>query len=109
MENIKTITLKDYLTMKTKAEKEVENIPDSHCRIKEREYNRKLIAACRSAKDRKNGKGKYIVVMESYNQGNARYPEMIKKVMLYSINDNAKETPKTFNGFRKSNILALVK
>lgn len=109
MENIKTITLKDYLTMKTKAKKEVENIPDSHCRIKEREYNRKLIAACRSAKDCKDGKGKYVVVMESYNQGSARYPEMIRKVMLYSINDNAKETSKTFDGFRKSNILAIVK
>lgn len=61
MENIKTITLKDYLTMETKAEKEVKDIPNRYCRIKEREYNRKLIAACRTAKDRKVGKGKYIL------------------------------------------------
>ena len=47
--------------------------------------------------------------MENYNQGSARYPHNIKKVSMYSVGKYAKETEKTFAGFRKSNILALVK
>lgn len=47
--------------------------------------------------------------MENYNQGSARYPHNIKKVSIYSVGKYAKETEKTFAGFRKSNILALVK
>lgn len=109
MENIKTITYKDFLTMGIAAKQSVENIPDSHCRIKEEAYNRKLINLCENAKTRTDGKIKYIVVVESYNQGNARYPHNIKKVSMYSVGKYAKETEKTFAGYRKSNILALVK
>lgn len=109
MENIKTITYKDFLTMEIAAKQSVENIPDSHCRIKEEAYNRKLINLCENAKTRTDGKIKYIVVVESYNQGNARYPHSIKKVSMYSVGKFAKETEKTFGGYRKSNILALVK
>ena len=109
MENIKTITYKDFHRMEIAAKQSVENIPDSHCRIKEEAYNRKLINLCENAKTRTNGKIKYIVVMENYNQGNARYPHSIKKVSMYSVGKFAKETEKTFAGYRKSNILALVK
>lgn len=109
MENIKTITYKDFLTMEIAAKQSVENIPDSHCRIKEEAYNRKLINLCENAKTRTDGKIKYIVVMENYNQGNARYPHIIKKVSMYSVGKFVKETEKTFAGYRKSNILALVK
>lgn len=109
MENIKTITYKDFLTMEIAAKQSVENIPDGHCRIKEEAYNRKLINLCENAKTRTDGKIKYIVVTENYNQGNARYPHSIKKVSMYSVGKFAKETEKTFAGFRKSNILALVK
>lgn len=108
MENIKRITITDFHRMEIAAKQSVENIPDSHCRIKE-EYNRKLINLCENAKTRTDGKIKYIVVMENYNQGNARYPHSIKKVSMYSVGKYAKETEKTFAGFRKSNILALVK
>ena len=109
MENIKTITYMDFLTMEIAAKQSVENIPDSHCRIKEEAYNRKLINLCENAKTRTDGKIKYIVVMENYNQGNARYPHIIKKVSMYSVGKFVKETEKTFAGYRKSNILALVK
>ena len=109
MENIKTITYKDFLTMEIAAKQSVENIPDSHCRIKEEAYNRKLINLCENAKTHTDGKIKYIVVMENYNQGNARYPHIIKKVSMYSVGKFVKETEKTFAGYRKSNILALVK
>ena len=109
MENIKTITYKDFLTMEIAAKQSVENIPDSHGRIKEEAYNRKLINLCENAKTRTDGKIKYIVVMENYNQGNARYPHIIKKVSMYSVGKFVKETEKTFAGYRKSNILALVK
>ena len=109
MENIKTITYKDFLTMEIAAKQSVENIPDSHCRIKEEAYNMKLINLCENAKTRTDGKIKYIVVMENYNQGNARYPHIIKKVSMYSVGKFVKETEKTFAGYRKSNILALVK
>lgn len=109
MENIKTITYKDFLTMEIAAKQSVENIPDSHCRIKEEAYNRKLINLCENAKTRTAGKIKYIVVVESYNQGNARYPYNIKKVSMYDIGKFVKETEKTFAGYRKSNILALIK
>ena len=109
MENIKTITYKDFLTMEIAAKQSVENITDSHCRIKEEAYNRKLINLCENAKTRTDGKIKYIVVMENYNQGNARYPHIIKKVSMYSVGKFVKETEKTFAGYRKSNILALVK
>lgn len=40
---------------------------------------------------------------------NARYPHIIKKVSMYSVGKFVKETEKTFAGYRKSNILALVK
>ena len=109
MENIKTITYKDFLTMEIAAKQSVENIPDSHCRIKEEAYNRKLINLCENAKTRTAGKIKYIVVKENYNQGNARYPHNIKKVSMYDIGKFVKETEKTFAGYRKSNILALIK
>lgn len=109
MENIKTITYKDFLTMEIAAKQSVENIPDGHCRIKEEAYNRELINLCENAKTRTDGKIKYIVVTENYNQGNARYPHSIKKVSMYSVGKFVKETEKTFAGFRKSNILALVK
>ena len=109
MENIKTITYKDFLTMEIAAKQSVENIPDGHCRIKEEAYNRKLINLCENAKTRTAGKIKYIVVVESYNQGNARYPHNIKKVSMYDSGKFVKETEKTFAGYRKSNILALIK
>ena len=109
MENIKTITYNDFHRMKMAAKQSVENIPDSHCRIKEEAYNRKLLNLCENAKTRTDGKIKYIVIVESYNQGNARYPHNIKKVSMYDIGKYAKETEKTFAGYRKSNILALVK
>ena len=109
MENIKTITYKDFLTMEIAAKQSVENIPDGHCRIKEEAYNRKLINLCENAKTRTAGKIKYIVVKENYNHGNARYPHSTKKVSMYSVGKFVKETEKTFAGYRKSNILALVK
>ena len=109
MENIKRITINDFHRMELAAEQSVENIPDSHCLIKEEAYNRNLVNLCESAKTRTDGKIKYIVVMENYNQGSARYPHNIKKVSMYSVGKYAKETEKTFAGFRKSNILALVK
>lgn len=109
MENIKTITYNDFHRMEMAAKQSVEYIPDGHCRIKEEDYNRKLISLCKNAKTRTDGKIKYIVVVENYNQGNARYPHSIKKVSMYSIGKYAKETEKTFAGYRKSNILALVK
>ncbi len=109
MENIKTITYKDFHRMEMAAKQSVENIPDNHCRIKEEAYNKELINLCENAKTRTDGKIKYIIVVESYNQGNARYPHDIRKVSMYDIGKYAKETEKTFAGFRKSNILALVK
>ena len=78
MENIKRITITDFHRMETAAKQSVKNIPDGHCRIKEEAYNRKLVNLCESAKTRTDGKIKYIVVMENYNQGNARYPHNIK-------------------------------
>lgn len=109
MENIKRITLNDFHRMGIVAKQSVENIPNGHCRIKEEAYNRKLLNLCENAKTRTDGKIKYIIVTENYNQGNARYPHNIKKVSMYSVGKYAKETEKTFAGFRKSNILALVK
>lgn len=109
MENIKRITITDFHRMEIAAKQSVENIPSGHCRIKEEEYNRKLINLCENAKTRTDGKIKYIVVTENYNQGTARYPHNIRIVNMYSVGKYAKETEKTFAGFRKSNILALVK
>lgn len=109
MENIKRITFNDFRRMQIAAKQSVEHISNSHCRIKEEEYNRKLLNLCENAKTRTDGKIKYIIVVESYNQGNARYPHSIKKVSMYSVGKFAKETEKTFAGYRKSNILALVK
>lgn len=109
MENIKRITFNDFHRMEIVAKQSVENIPNGHCRIKEEAYNRKLLNLCENAKTRTDGNIKYIVVVESYNQGNARYPHSIKKVSMYSVGKYAKETDKTFAGYRKSNILALVK
>lgn len=109
MENIKRITTNDFHRMEMAASQAVGNIPDGHCRIKEEEYNKELAKLCNTARTRTDGKIKYIVVTESYNQGNARYPHNIKKVSMYDIGKYAKETEKTFAGFRKSNILALVK
>lgn len=109
MENIKRITFNDFRRIQMIARQAVEHIPDGHCRIKEEEYNRKLLNLCENAKTRTDEKIKYIVVVESYNQGNARYPHSIKKVSMYSVGKYAKETEKTFAGYRKSNILALVK
>ena len=109
MENIKRITINDFHRMEIAAKQSVENIPDGHCRIKEEIYNRKLINLCENAKTRTDGKIKYIIVTENYNQGNARYPHNIKKVSMYDIRKYAKETEKTFAGYKKSNILALVK
>lgn len=109
MENIKRITFNDFRRMQTSVKQSVENIPDSHCRIKEEEYNRKPLNLCENAKTRTDGKIKYIVVVEPYNQGNACYPHNIKRVSMYSVGKYAKETEKTFAGYRKSNILALVK
>lgn len=109
IENIKRITFNDFRRMQMAARQAVENIPDGHCRIKEEAYNRKLINLCENAKTRTDGKIKYIVVVESYNQGNARYPHSIKKVSMYSVGKYTKETERTFAGYRKSNILALVK
>ena len=109
MENIKRITINDFHRMEMAAEQSVESIPDGHCRIKEETYNRKLISLCENAKTRTDGKIKYIIVTENYNQGNARYPHNIRKVSMYDVGKSAKETEKTFAGYRKSNILALVK
>ena len=81
MENIKRITINDFHRMEIAAKQSVENIPDGHCRIKEEIYNRKLINLCENAKTRTDGKIKYIIVTENYNQGNARYPHNIKKVI----------------------------
>lgn len=92
MENIKRITITDFHRMETAARQAVENIPDGHCRIKEEAYNRKLLNLCENAKTRTDGKIKYIIVVESYNQGNARYPHSIKKVSMYSVGKFAKET-----------------
>lgn len=109
MENIKRITFNDFRKMQMIARQAVEHIPYGHCRIKEEQYNKELAKLFDSAKTRTDGKIKYIVVMENYNQGNARYPHNIKKVSMYDIGKYAKETEKTFAGYRKSNILALVK
>ena len=109
MENIKRITINDFHRMEMAASLAVGNIPDGHCRIKEEVYNKELAILCNTARTRTDGKIKYIVVTESYNQGNARYPHSIKKVSMYSVGKFAKETEKTFAGYRKSNILALVK
>lgn len=109
MENIKRITFNDFRRMQIAAKQSVEHISNGHCRIKEEEYNRKLLNLCENAKTRTDGKIKYIIIVESYNQGNARYPHSIKKVSMYSVGKFAKETEKTFAGYRKSNILALVK
>lgn len=109
MENIKRITLTDFHRMEMAAKEAVENISNGHCRIKEEEYYRELAKLCNSAKTRTDGKIKYIIVTENYNQGNARYPHNIRIVNMYSVGKNPKETEKTFAGFRKSNILALVK
>lgn len=109
MENIKRITFNDFRRMQIAAKQSVEHISNGHCRIKEEVYNRKLINLCENAKTRTDGKIKYIIVTENYNQGNARYPHNIKKVSMYDIGKYAKETEKTFAGYKKSNILALVK
>ena len=56
MENIKRITTNDFHRMEMAASQAVENIPDGHCRIKQEEYNRKLINLCENAKTRTDGK-----------------------------------------------------
>lgn len=109
MENIKRITFNDFCKMQMIARQAVEHIPYGHCRIKEEQYNKELAKLFDSAKPRTDGKINYIVVTESYNQGTARYPHNIRIVNMYSVGKYAKETEKTFAGFRKSNILALVK
>ena len=105
---IKTITYKDYLRMERKAQETVRDIPKHHCRVREEEYSKELIKACKNAKERTCGKPKYIVVVERYNQGTKRYPQVIDMVSIRRI-INTKETVKTFAGYRKSNILAIVK
>ena len=56
MENIKRITINDFHRMEIVAKQSVKNIPDSHCRIKEEAYNRKLVNLCENAKTRTDGK-----------------------------------------------------
>lgn len=105
---IKTITYKDYLSMERKAQESIENIPKHHCRVREEKYSKELIKACENAKERTCGKPKYIVVVERYNQGTKRFPQVIDMVSIHRI-ISTKETAKTFAGYRKANILAMVK
>ena len=105
---IKTITYKDYLSIERKAQESIENIPKHHYRVREKEYSKELIKACENAKERTCGKPKYIVVVERYNQGTKRYPQVIDRVSIHRI-INTKETTKTFAGYKKSSILAMVK
>ena len=105
---IKTITYKDYLNIERKAQESIENIPKHHYRVREKEYSKELIKACKNAKERTCGKPKYIVVVERYNQGTKRFPQVIDMVSIRRI-INAKETAKTFAGYRKASILAIVK
>ena len=109
MKDIKTITYRDYLRMEMVANAIAENIPKAHCRIREEEFNRSLINSCKNAKSHTDGKPRYIIVLETYNQGTARYPHTIKRATMYGLGNNPKETEKTFAGYRKANILALVK
>ena len=106
---MKTITKRDLERIQTTARTEADTIPKRHCRIKEETYHRAIIDGCNGAKERKPGRATYMVVNVGYNQGNSRYPHWIRTAEIVPISRTARETEKSFNGYRKSSILALVK
>ena len=106
---MKTITKRDLERIQTTATSKAETIPKSHCRIKEETYHRAIIDGCNGAKERKPGRAAYMVVNVGYNQGNSRYPHWIRTAEIVPIHKGAAETAKTYNGYRKTSILALVK
>ena len=107
---MKTITLKDYKKINQMAEKSVENIPYSHCRILQEAKEKNVIEGIRKARERKPGKPLYLALKVLYNQGNKKYPHYIETVELVNIkNIEAHETPCRLYGRKKDNILAFIK
>ena len=107
---MKTITLRDYKKIKQMAEKSIENIPYSHCRILQETKEKNIIEGIRNTKERKPGKPLYLALKVLYNQGNKKYPHYIETVELVNIkNIEAHETPCRLYGRKKDNILAFIK
>ena len=50
-----------------------------------------------------------MIVNVGYNQGNSHYPHWIRAAEIVPIHKGTAETAKTYNGYRKTSILALVK
>lgn len=61
------------------------------------------------AKERKPGRAVYMIVNVGYNQGNSHYPHWIRTAEIVPIHKGTAKTAKTYNGYRKTSILALVK
>ena len=106
---MKTITLKDFEKIVFAATRKSDTIPNGHCRIKEETYHRAIIDGCNGAKERKPGRAVYMIVNVGYNQGNSHYPHWIRAAEIVPIHKGTAETAKTYNGYRKTSILALVK
>lgn len=107
---MKVITIRDYDKIKEKAKQSIKNIPFSHYRIREEKENEELIKLVTTAKTRANGKPRYLIITESYNQGTRKWSHYIKIVRQVDIEGkNEHETPCTLYGYRKDKILAIVK
>ena len=107
---MKVITIKDYSRIKQQAKKSIENIPSSHCRIREEKENEELIKLITTVKSRTSGKPRYLIVAEPYNQGTRKWSHYIKVVRQINIEGkDGHETPCTLYGYKKDKILAIVK
>lgn len=107
---MKVITIKDYSRIREKAKQSIENIPSSHCRIREEKENEELIKLITTIKSRTNGKPHYLIVAEPYNQGTRKWSHYIKVVRQINIEGkDENETPCTLYGYGKDKILAIIK
>lgn len=115
----KYITMKDYEHIKENARTEAERIPSNHCRIKEETEHAAIISGTRGAKERKEGKASYLLLVENYNQGTSKWSHWIKSTYLVKVPDGKIVTIerkqrngrviRRINGYREDKVLAIIK
>lgn len=107
---LKYITEKDFEKMQHQAKESIKDIPVRYNRKREEAEEKELMALIRKSKGRKEGKPKYLLISESYNQGTCQWSHCIRVVRKVNIEDRLPcETPCTLYRRRKENILAIIK
>lgn len=111
--------MKDYEHIKENARAEVERIPFGHCRIREEKEHAAIINGAKEAKERKEGKASYLLLVENYNQGTARWSHWIKSTYLVKVPNGKIVTTerkqrngritRRINGYMENNVLAIIK